>query len=371
MFGANELALRAFPFLCSIIALLLLWRVATRLLTAAVVPLALAPFALAPPLIFFAAEAKQYSTDVAIALALLLLALDLGSRELTTQRAALAAIAGAVAVWFSQSAVLVVAGLGVAMMLSAIVGGDRRRLAREACIVGAWAASAIAVTALSLDRLAPDARRYMYLFWNDGFWPLAPLDPGSAAWPAVRTAGLLAGQLALPMSVGIAATLCAAVGVWATWRKDRRVAMLLVAPLLVALGASAARLYPFAERLALFLIPSLLVLAAAGLDAIVAVIPSRRLASVAITGAAVALLALDARALRAAPPVYRPEEITPAIEYLRQNAKQTDAIYVYYGAVPAFQFYESARAIPGMHLLGTCHRGDPRGYLTELDRYRG
>jgi uncharacterized membrane protein len=86
VFGANELALRAFPLICSIFALFLLWRVATRLLPAATIPLAIAPlaiapFALAPPLIFFAAEAKQYSSDIAIAIGLLLLALELETRE--------------------------------------------------------------------------------------------------------------------------------------------------------------------------------------------------------------------------------------------------------------------------------------------------
>ncbi|MDQ2766241.1 MAG: hypothetical protein M3Y30_03700 [Gemmatimonadota bacterium] len=80
---------------------------------------------------------------------------------------------------------------------------------------------------------------------------------------------------------------------------------------------------------------------------------------------------MSARALRASPPVYRPEEIAPAIDSLRRASTPSDATYVYYGAVPAFQFYESIAAIRGSLVLGDCHRGDLRAYLSELDRFRG
>ena len=371
IFGANELALRAFPLVCSIIALFLLWRLAARLVSAEAVPLTIAPFALAPPLIFFAADAKQYSSDVAIALALLLLALDLGKGELTRKRATLAALAGVLAVWLSQPAVIVLAGIGAAMLAHACFAHAKPERARIAGVVGAWAVSAGAVVAVSLHQLAPAARRYMYAFWNDGFWPIAPAHLSSWTWPMLRSASLLGGQLALPTSVGASGVVLAVVGTVALSRRDRRAAMLVVAPILVALGASAAHLYPFADRLSLFLIAPILLLAAAGLDAIAASIPRARIAMAVRALAALFLLAMSARAVHASPPVYRPEEITPAIDYLRHAATPSDVSYVYYGAVPAFHFYESIEAIPGSTVLGDCHRGDPRAYLAELDRYRG
>jgi len=49
----------------------------------------------------------------------------------------------------------------------------------------------------------------------------------------------------------------------------------------------------------------------------------------------------------------------------------TDARYIYYGAVPAYEFYESRDAGAAHAMLGSCHRGDTRGYLTELDQLRG
>ena len=132
-FGASELALRAYPVVCGILAVVLLWRLARRLLPANGMPLVLAPFACAPVVIFHAVEVKQYSSDVVIALALVLMALGLSDAErgarLDSRRALAVAVAGAAAVWFSQPAVLVVAGLAIALRLgrSRRASGSRSR----------------------------------------------------------------------------------------------------------------------------------------------------------------------------------------------------------------------------------------------------
>ena len=371
LFGVNELALRVFPLACSILALFLLWRLAMRLVSVVAAPIALAPFALAPPMIFFAADAKQYSSDVAITLALMLYALALAEGEVTRRRAMIAATVGMIAVWLSQPAVLLLAGIGAAMLAHAILALEKQGRVRIAAVVSAWAVSAAALVAVSFHHLAPASRRYMYVFWSEGFWPIAPAQLSSWTWPMVHSASLLGGQLALPTSVGASGVLLAVVGSVALWQRDRFAAMIVVAPLLVALGAAAAQLYPFAGRLALFLVAPILLLAAAGLEAIAASIPRARLASTIRAVAALFLLGMSARSLRASPPVYRPEEIASVIDYLRRTAKPSDESYVYYGAAPAFQFYAPTESIPGSIVLGACHRGDLRGYLADLDRFRG
>jgi hypothetical protein len=179
-------------------------------------------------------------------------------------------------------------------------------------------------------------------------------------------------QLALAGALAVPAGVCVLVALWSTWRRDRRSAMLLAAPLVVALGGSAAQLYPFKERLVLFLIPSLLLLTAIGFTELARELRSARRFALAAAAATTLVLALDARALRAAPPVYRREEITPAIAYLEEHRRAADALYVYYGAVPAFQFYAARDSISAKsYSLGGCHRGDPQSYLPELDVFRG
>jgi hypothetical protein len=371
LFGANELALRAWPFVCAIVSLFLLWRIATRLLPDIAVPLALAPFALAPQLIFHASEVKQYSSDIAIALALLLLALELETRPFTTRRIVFAAAAGIIALWFSQPVVFVAAGIGIVLVTFALGARKGKPLAPVVMIVSAWAVSAAAAVAVSVNHLAPASHRYMSMFWGDGFWPMS-LERGELlAWPPLRIASTLGSQLSLPRGIAVCSAALVVVGALGAWRRDRRTAMLLVAPVLLTLGASAARLYPFTERLVLFLIPLLLLLLAAGVWATVEALVPKRFVLAAMAAAMLTLIAVDARSLCDAPPVYRREEITPAIAYLRRHARAEDGSYVYYGAVPAFDFYARDRSDSASSVQGGCHRGDPRLYLAELDAFRG
>jgi hypothetical protein len=370
--GASELALRAFPVFCSFGALFLLWRVARRLLPAQAIPLVLAPFALAPPLIFLGTEAKQYSSDVAISLVLLAMALGLERRKASTRRIIAATLGGAIAVWFSQPAVIVLAGLGAALLIDAVASRNRRAIAGVACLVFAWSASALASILVARNRLQPSTRRYMYNFWADGFWPLSLRHPATLVWPFRQIAMMMGQQLAFPAAVAVPAGICAMAGLWLTWRRDQRTAMLLTAPLFVALGASAAHLYPFKERLALFVIPLLLLLTAAGIVELARAVRSPRGLAVVGAAATALVLVIDARELRAAPPVYRREEITPALGYFARHRLATDALYVYYGAIPAFEFYAARDAIPAARTwLGGCHRGNTERYLAELDSLRG
>jgi hypothetical protein len=339
------------------------------------VTLVLAPFAFAPLLIFYAAEVKQYSSDVAISLALLLVALELSDRE-TSERMSMARIVaaagiGAVSLWFSQPAVLVVAGLGCALTIGALAPRGRRPLAPLVWIIAAWALSALAATFVSMKLLTPDAHHFMRTFWNDGFWPLSLRHPSSLVWPIVHIALLIGSQLGIPTSIGLACTLLALCGIVITWKNEWRTSLILVMPLFVALGASAAQLYPFAGRLALFLIPSLLLLAAIGVKEIAALARVKRGSAVVLATATIFVLVVSAQALYAAPPVYRREEITPAIAYLRHESRPSDRSYVYYGAVPAYEFYDVSDALPARATMGGCHRGDSPAYRAELDVLRG
>jgi hypothetical protein len=70
-------------------------------------------------------------------------------------------------------------------------------------------------------------------------------------------------------------------------------------------------------------------------------------------------------------PFYR-EELRPVVRYLADHHEQGDAVYVYYGASPAFEYYAARFGIPrSEYRLGRCERGDWRRYLDEIDALRG
>ena len=115
--GDGELALRLIPLLASLAALPLFAAVARRTLEPRAVVLSLALFALSPTVIFYAAQVKPYASDIAVALLLLGGVLDLDRRGADGGRAERLGVLGALVVWVSHPAVLLLSGLGAVLAL--------------------------------------------------------------------------------------------------------------------------------------------------------------------------------------------------------------------------------------------------------------
>src|SRR5918999_1855822 len=96
--GESEYSLRLVPFLAGVIALILFRQLAVRALPGLGGLVAVALFAVGEPLVYWSAEAKQYSLDVLAAGALLYIASEpLLTGRLTGRRAAVLAAVGALA----------------------------------------------------------------------------------------------------------------------------------------------------------------------------------------------------------------------------------------------------------------------------------
>ena len=130
--GEGEHALRLIPLLGSLAALPLGWHVARRVLPPGLgPPLALGLLATGIPFIFYAAQAKPYSTDVAVALLLVALGLAVRLDGPGQGRALRLGLAGAIAPWVSYPAILVAAGLLAALIASSLLDRPGGRAERE------------------------------------------------------------------------------------------------------------------------------------------------------------------------------------------------------------------------------------------------
>lgn len=359
--GDHDWALRLVPLVASIVALALFARVAARSLAGAA-PVVVAAAAISVPLVDYSTEAKQYSLDVLVATALLGCAAALieGRRGATAR----AVVAGAMAPWFSHPAAFFLPALGAIVAWRRGAGEAGRRWIEIAGIAALWSASAFALYRASLATLASNAALLDY--WRAYFMPLAA---GSALpWLGSALRGLFEQAAGLVPSTGAIAL--AGLGlVGFAWRRPALLAA-TAGPVAVCLGASAAGLYPFAQRLLLFAVPGVLILMGEGLRVLAAA--STRLHA----RAAVALTTILAAALLAAPTqaAYArwleprlSEHLRPGLEFLVGERRRDDGVYVYYGAKPAYRFYARSLALAGDGVvLGRAHRGDPRGYLPEL-----
>ena len=342
-FGEGERALRLVPLLGGLGALWCFFFVARRWLTPAESLLALALFALAQPLVYYATEVKQYSTDVLVALGLL----GAAGRALDGRPRAILFLvaAGVVGVWLSHPAVFVAAGAGLTLLSSAWLGGDRRRTRLFAWVASAWAASFLLHYALVLRRSDPTG--FLVRFWADGFPPLPPRSLAELLWP-VRT---FFDFFVDPAGLGLAGLAAAAfaMGCWRYGRSDPRALALLLSPALFTLLAALLRLYPFPTsgsldayplpgRVVLFLVPSAVILVAAGLGGVARAAERDR---VVLAGAMAGILLVSMAVDAVTRPAYRIRlnELRPLVAAVANEGRAGDTLVLNARAVPIFRYY--------------------------------
>jgi hypothetical protein len=369
MLGDSELALRLVPYLASLLSIPLFWSVSRRVLDLPARTSARAMFALGFAFIWYGSEVKQYSSDITIALALTLLALDLPARLRRPGWPAVSLGAGILAGWFSNPALFVLAGVAGALLLESHRTGAPP-LRRLLPLVATWAvASGLAVTYETRTiSVATDAA--MHRHWAFALLPTLPWHPVDLVWPLVRLgsvfgdSGLRYGWPALELGLAI-------LGVAALLRSNRGIALVLLGPVVMALLAASLRLYPFSGRVVAFAMPTFVIALACGIEQAATEIGSRlRLPS---TLGRVGLLIPVLGPVLLAPPVYRPEEIRPVLAYVARQRLASEPVYVYYGAGSAAQYYGPRLGLAGASVtIGSdAHRDDLRVPLRELDRFRG
>lgn len=395
--GGSEYALRFIPLVLGLISLPLFFAVARRLLPPAPALVALAMFAFSGRLIYYASEVKQYGPDVTVALLFVWLMLTLREHGFSRWRTALMALAGAIAPWFSQPAIFILAAAGLALVSGslkfapanfnepdtgpgAVRWRDQRGLLHILVLCVVWAMSSLVAVLVARRSLGAFEHEYMRSFWGEaGFIPYdAPLS--LLRWPLDTVIRVLRDPFGSP----VPPLAFAAIALGAAWlRKRDRIALALLAlPLAFLLAAVAVRAYPLGTdvsgftkigpargRLLLFLLPAAFVVAAAG----VAWLRERG-------GVRARILAPLLAAALVVPPLYyaaaelprRPEDVRPLLERVAREARPGDLLWVFYGAAQQYRYYASRGAAPPVETtIGACERPYWRRYLSQVDSLAG
>lgn len=305
VFGTSGRVLRLAPLLASLLSLPLFARLARRVFDDdRLVIAAVWLFALNRALVMYAVEAKPYAWDVTATIALLLVVLE--------RQPVIASVLGAVLVWCSYPLIIVLASLALTW--------------RRIPVILVWAASALPAIWVAGHRLSVGDREYLHRFWFDGFWP----QPAHALDTLLRVP---------PGIVWLALVL---IGLWFLPRRS------VMLPAMGAMGAAVAGFYPLASRLALYLLPgALLAVAAIGRWWVIAPL-------VIVQG------------VESVVPEQHEDMRTVAKEMARLR-QPGDAVYVYYGALPTFEYYGDTTGVT----RGGCHRSNWPAYLGELSALHG
>lgn len=264
MLGRSELAMRLLPLLAAIAGMLLFARLAWRTVPPAAALLLVLLFACSERLIWHAAEAKQYSVDVLVAVVLLWVALD--ERRSATRRLVSCAAIATLAIWFSHATAFLFGGASLAL-LPAVWREHANRPARAAATwIACNAAFAVSFLALYLVSIRDQQVSVLYSYWAEGFvdftrpW-FIPVWFAHQLLDIVNYGLDLGGPVLLPLAL---------IGGYVLYVTARRQALsILLFPVGLVLIAAALRQYPFGgSRLTLFLTPAAFLLAGVGAEAV-------------------------------------------------------------------------------------------------------
>jgi len=378
LFGNNEYALRLFPFLSAVISLFIFYKLAKKCLQPQAVTIALALFSTLHIWLEYASEAKQYSSDVMIAVLLYLLFIDIHSKRLNVSQIATFGIVGAVAIWFSHPAIFVLTGIGTSCLLLSLFKNKLLISLKLLAIYSIWTLSFTGFYLISLKDIANNED--LFNSWGSrGTFPSSFLD---FSWLVTTFIEFFHKPLGFPdVFLGLA-IFAFIIGCASLFDKRKAILLVLLSPIVVTFFAAYLHKYPFDGRLVLFLTPFFILLIGEGAAVIRRKTRYRYFAKVGIF----ALVLLIAPPLvTAGYLIFRPyvkQEFRPIISYVRNHQQAGDVIYVYQRAEYQFKYYANKFGYEeGDYILGIddLDKKDGQGtseeewqrYKSDLDRLRG
>lgn len=381
-FGDSEYALRLFPLLAGIISLFLFYFVAKQYVKQKVVLIALILFATLEPLIYYSAAVRPYSGDIVMALTMLYLTLSyIHSERLTISQTALFGGIGAVMIWFSTTSVFMLGGVGISLFLLSLIKKEWTRVGNLLFIYSIWALSFSVYYFFYLHNFSGNPFMYNAAKGEDMFMPFPP-SFSTIKWFIARFFGTFEETVGFfqPGIAGIAA-LAFIIGCVSIFRDKKENFFCLISPAVLVLFASCISLYPFRQRLIIFLVPSLLFFIAEGTEYVM----NKTANNARIIGIAFIVLLLFHPLLSSANHLIKPittEEIKPVLSYIKKNWQNGDVLYVHYGAHPALTYYSKKYGFKESDYIVGVYAGDRnnqwefsvdylRAYTKDLDKLRG
>ena len=333
--GVNEWSLKALPLLSGLVLLILLYRLAKHWLNdgpALWYMLGLA--ALSPLLIRYSTEVKQYSTDGAITLGLILLALQMPYKNWTAKTHLGWGLLGAFCIWASMPSIFILATLGLTWLV--------QHLQKKRTIP--WGLLGIGVFWLvhfglyfKAILVQDAASSHLQAYHQAHFFNLLPWSK-AALWLDYR---LLVGTMTsvtdhtvLGLGFGF---LLYGIGAVVLIRRSKIEAAWLLGPVLLCFFTSHFKLYSLIPRLTIFFLPLMLVVIGIGFQTLW----QNSHKSLQVVLVVLALLGWTNK--KGYVHLWQPLEIEDSksiLAYLSQH-HQGEPIFVQADGVPAFRFYNT------------------------------
>lgn len=321
-FGISELSFRLIPFLSSIVSLFAFYVLSKKILEKIWVRfLALLFFCTNYALLFYAQAFKPYSSDVLIAIVVLIIALSTDIKKISNFKLFLLGIMSSVAFCFSYPAVFFVLGITLVTLFFA------KEYKKSLFFILPNFLTIFTYFLINLHSV--NHSKYLKEFWVGGF------DVFSFDLYKINY-DFLFKFYSNPMLFVFLFVL----GVILLFKKDMFKALILSSPIIICWVSAVFKIYPFVDRLILFLLPIMLLFIFVPLDQIK--FEKKFLNIFVITASSVLFInyfVVFSTNLISGNTSYIRQDVKPLLKILNDEKNEDDILYVYYGSYPSFIYY--------------------------------
>jgi hypothetical protein len=357
LLGSEDFYYRFVPLIAGCLSVILFFFLAKILLNEFGAAFAAGAFSLNWMLSFYSSDLKQYSTDVAVALLIYIMAARYFNDK-STKNIVWLAVAGLIGLFCSLPAIFSLGALGIALVYQS--WRDRIEFRKILIVGGSWVVVFVLLYFLSYRFVRQNS--YNVSYWSNlgAFMPIPPWkNPG---WFVQRLGNFFVVDLNLSQMILIEAALYF-FGIIVLFIKQKRAwSLIFLGSMILTIIASGIGNYPFKGRLILFLAPSTLLAIGAGIDGLGLILKSSWILSHGIRWLLTVFLLLGP-VLSTYGYLYQPraypfqEDIKPAMAYVKEHFKADDQIVVYDQAAVTFNYYAPFFGLNNAH---TIYLGDYR-----------
>jgi len=353
VFSPSEMSLRLFPLLCNIASLFLFITICRYFLKENMIWLAVAIFSLAPPLIFHAVEAKQYSSELLSSVIAMCLYIRLQIKGANRSDLVKMAVAGTILIWFSYSVIFILVAISLVVSFKILKKRGLKGYMYYFIVFFIWMTSFVINYYFSTYKHAESKWTIYWFDYYRHFAPLPPKNMDELTWYALRFYRLLNNPLGLwwnfmaPVETAFSPVLKLTfipvilffTGIIGFLRRKADI-VLLSGAILLTLFISGLKLYPLTDRFWVFLAPVFIIVIVRGCGYVNDKLLPKKMHFI------LPLLLVTGPVTNAIAAFSGPEFIIDktssqrqALQYINGHYKEGDGVYIYWNAKSGYQIY--------------------------------
>lgn len=340
----SEIGLRLVPFLFFCFAVLLFYKTLLLLFSKELtITFCLSLFLFNSSLIYYSSEVKQYTTDLFVAILLIYIVLCSVSEKKIAILKLL--IFGSLSIYLSNITPIILLSLGIYTLIiyKKHFYGNKQIFYSISILFFFWLLNFVFYFFCFIYN--HPTKDFMQNYWGFAFLPYNPFSSEfyNFLWTKFE---MIFTVLLHYKNVGYFLLFLFLIALIRLFKgKFYLELVLFFLPVIIHLILSAFAMYPFEQRLLLYMVPSIVIIIGFSVEYFNYFIETHTGNSLNIFWQATIPTLLLLCSLQMNPLPYKNDDIKRIIEYVMINKKNNHSVYVYHGAIPAFNYYKNSGII--------------------------